>query len=119
LKDFIILTKKPTENVPSRAFSCRSKKLPRMIMTCQLTSTRKQNMFLLNIRPQTRLWRKSKKGIIKRNNHIISKQRIYIEHAIMFVKRFHILSERYRNRRKRFALRFSLIADIYNFDMSI
>lgn len=46
----------------------------------------------------------------KRNNHLISKKRIYVEHAIRFVKRFHILSERYRNRRKRFALRFSLFA---------
>ena len=55
----------------------------------------------------------------KRNNHIISRQRIYVEHAIRFVKRFRILSERYRNRRKRFSLRFSLIAGICNFDMSI
>ena len=36
--------------------------------------------------------------------------------AYQFVKRFRILSERYRNRRKRFALRFSLIAAICNFD---
>ena len=55
----------------------------------------------------------------KRNNSIISRQRIYVEHAIRFVKRFRILSERYRNRRKRFSLRFSLIAGICNFDMSI
>lgn len=55
----------------------------------------------------------------KRNNRIISKQRIYVEHSIRFVKRFRILSERYRNRRKRFSLRFSLIAVICNFDMSV
>ena len=54
----------------------------------------------------------------KINNRIISKKRIYVEHAICFVKRFRILSEKYRNRRKRFALRFSLIAGICNFDMS-
>ena len=36
--------------------------------------------------------------------------------GIRFVKRFRILSERYRNRRKRFALRFSLVAGICNFD---
>ena len=36
--------------------------------------------------------------------------------CIHFAKRFRILSERYRNRRKRFALRFSLIAGICNFD---
>ena len=55
----------------------------------------------------------------KRNNCMISRKRIYAEHDIRFVKRFHILSERYRNRRKRFSLRFSLLAGICNFDMSI
>ena len=46
----------------------------------------------------------------RRSNREISRKRIFVEHAIRFVKRFRILSERYRNRRKRFALRFSLIA---------
>ncbi len=52
----------------------------------------------------------------RKDNRKISKKRIFIEHAICFVKRFRILSERYRNRRHRFALRFSLIAGICNFD---
>ncbi len=52
----------------------------------------------------------------RRDNRVISRKRIFVEHAIRFVKRFRILSERYRNRRKRFALRFSLIAGICNFD---
>ncbi len=52
----------------------------------------------------------------RRENREVSRQRIFVEHAIRFVKRFRILSERYRNRRKRFALRFSLIAGICNFD---
>ncbi len=52
----------------------------------------------------------------RRYNREISRKRIFVEHAIRFVKRFRILSERYRNRRKRFALRFSLIAGICNFD---
>jgi len=51
-----------------------------------------------------------------RENREISRRRILVEHAIRFVKRFRILSERYRNRRNRFALRFSLIAGICNFD---
>ena len=54
----------------------------------------------------------------KRTNRIISRKRIYVEHAIRFVKRFRILSERYRNRRKRFSLRFSLLAGICNFELS-
>ena len=54
----------------------------------------------------------------RKDNHEISSKRIFVEHAIRFVKRFRILSERYRNRRNRFALRFSLIAGICNFDRS-
>ena len=52
----------------------------------------------------------------RKENRAISSQRIFVEHTIRFVKRFRILSERYRNRRHRFALRFSLIAGICNFD---
>lgn len=55
-----------------------------------------------------------------KDNREISKERIFAgifaEYAIRFVKRFHILSERYRNRRGRFAHRFSWIAGICNFD---
>ena len=54
----------------------------------------------------------------RKENREISRKRIFVEHAIRFIKRFRILSERYRNRRKRFALRFSLIAGICNFDRS-
>lgn len=54
----------------------------------------------------------------RKNNHEISSNRIYVEHTIRFVKRFRILSECYRNRRKHFDLRFSLIASICNFDRS-
>ena len=51
----------------------------------------------------------------RKDNRKISRERILVEHAIRFVKRFRILSERYRNRRHRFALRFSLMAVICNF----
>ena len=54
----------------------------------------------------------------KAMNREISSQRITNEHAIGFIKRFKILSERYRNRRKRFGLRFNLIAGICNFELS-
>jgi len=55
----------------------------------------------------------------KRNNRAISSDRVLNEHVIGHVKRFKILSERYRNRRKRFALRFNLIAGICNFELHI
>jgi hypothetical protein len=50
-------------------------------------------------------------------NRQISSDRVDNEHAIGFIKRFKILAERYRNRRKRFGLRFNLIAGICNFDL--
>lgn len=49
-------------------------------------------------------------------NFSVSSLRADNEHIIGFVKRFKILSERYRNRRKRFGLRFNLLAGICNFD---
>ena len=54
----------------------------------------------------------------KTYNKIIAKCRIYIEHVNRYIKRFRILSSRYRNRRKRFGLRTSLICGIYNFQHS-
>ena len=53
----------------------------------------------------------------KLNNRKISILRIYVEHSISFIKRFKILSERYRNRRKRFSLRFNLISSFCNYDL--
>jgi len=55
----------------------------------------------------------------KAKNRTISSERVANEHVIGFVKRFKILSERYRNRRKRFGLRFNLIAGICNFDAGV
>jgi len=49
-------------------------------------------------------------------NRTVSRQRVTNEHAIGFIKRFKILSERYRNRRKRFGLRCNLICGLCNFD---
>jgi len=50
-------------------------------------------------------------------NRQLSRKRILIENIIRKLKIFRILSERYRNRRKRFGLRFNLIAAIYNFEL--
>ena len=53
----------------------------------------------------------------KAANRKLASQRIFCEHVIGRLKVFRILSERYRNRRKRFGLRFNLIAAIYNFEL--
>ena len=53
----------------------------------------------------------------KVSNRALSQERILIENIIRRLKIFRILSERYRNRRKRFGLRFNLIAAIYNMEL--
>lgn len=54
----------------------------------------------------------------KKNNQHLSSDRILNENVIGMIKRFKIVADRYRNRRKRFALRFNLIAGIYNWELS-
>ena len=54
----------------------------------------------------------------KQKNKRISRQRVLNENVIGAVKKFKIISDRYRNRRKRFSLRFNLIAGIYNFELN-
>jgi len=55
----------------------------------------------------------------KAANRELASRRILAEHVIGRLKVFRILSERYRNRRKRFGLRFNLIASIYNFELEL
>lgn len=65
--------------------------------------------------------KKSKKNPLsqldKINNKVISAERALNEHVIGMIKRFKIVADRYRNRRKRFGLRFNLIAGIYNYEL--
>lgn len=53
----------------------------------------------------------------KLNNKMLSSERVANEHVIGMVKRFKIVADRYRNRRKRFGLRFNLIAGVCNFEL--
>lgn len=52
----------------------------------------------------------------KKKNRELSSERVLNEHVIGMLKRFKIIADRYRNRRKRFGLRFNLIAGIYNYE---
>ena len=52
----------------------------------------------------------------KIKNRQISSRRMKIEHVIGRTKRFNIAKETYRNRRKRFGLRYNLICGIVNFE---
>lgn len=53
----------------------------------------------------------------KKKNVILSSERVINENVIGLLKRFKIIADRYRNRRKRFCLRFNLIAGIYNWEL--
>lgn len=55
----------------------------------------------------------------KAANRQLSGERIVVEHIIRSLKIFRILSERYRNRRRRFGLRFNLIAALYNYNYEL
>ena len=50
-------------------------------------------------------------------NHRLSSKRVVIENVIGLLKRFRIISDKYRNRRSRFGLRFNLIASFHNYEL--
>ena len=53
----------------------------------------------------------------KKENHLLSATRAVVENVIRTLKIFKIIAEKYRNRRKRFALRLNLIAAICNLQL--
>jgi hypothetical protein len=53
----------------------------------------------------------------KKNNQKLARERALNENVIGNLKRFKIIADKYRNRRKRFGLRFNLIAGIYNLEL--
>lgn len=75
-----------------------------------------QNSSLL---PKKRTKGKSLTKDEKRTNRDISSMRALNENVIGRLKRFKILSDKYRNRRKRFGLRFNLIAGIHNWEAKV
>jgi hypothetical protein len=67
--------------------------------------------------PKKRSKKRLLTSIDKKNNKKLSSERVLNEHVIGSIKRFKIVADKYRNRRKRFALRFNLIAGIHNFEV--
>ncbi len=53
----------------------------------------------------------------KKRNTDLSKKRVLVENVIGMLKRFKIISDRYRNRRKRFGLRLNLLAGLHNYEL--
>jgi hypothetical protein len=54
----------------------------------------------------------------KQQNRQLSSLRVLNENVIGMLKRFKIIADKYRNRRKRFGLRFNLIAGLYNYELA-
>lgn len=54
----------------------------------------------------------------KKQNHKISSSRVMVENVIRDVKIFRIVAEKYRNRGKKFGLKFNLIAIFYNLNLN-
>lgn len=54
----------------------------------------------------------------KQHNRALARLRVRVEHMIRRFKIFRIFSGRYRNRRKRFGLRFNLIAGLLNYELA-
>ena len=69
--------------------------------------------------PHRKLPKKELSKEQKAYNRKLASERMTVEHVIGKLKVFRILQERYRNRRKRFGLRLSLIAGIYNYELSL
>jgi hypothetical protein len=76
------------------------------------------------LHPHCRLPKKKPRGgnlstADKAYNRQLARERVGVEHVNRRLKVFRILSERYRNRRRRFGLRCNLIAALYNFELSL
>ena len=85
-----------------------------------IVDTGYQGLNKLHIKTSIPKKRRKKQSLTKKerkDNQGLSSKRVVIENVIGMLKRFRILSERYRNRRKRFGLRFNLIAAIYNSEL--
>jgi hypothetical protein len=55
----------------------------------------------------------------RKGNTALAQERVLVENVIGMLKRFKIISDRYRNRRKRFGLRFNLLAGLFNYELKI
>ncbi len=99
---------------------CKDSQCPLAEHTCALADAGYQGLAALHPHSQTPA-KKTKWHPLtteqKSANRALSRKRMLLEHIIRKLKIFRILSERYRNRRQRFGLRFNLIAAIYNLEL--
>lgn len=77
-----------------------------------------QKVHAKSLLPQKRSRTKPLSPKDKRDNREKARIRMRVEQVIGHLKRFRLVSEKYRNRRKRFGLRVNLIAGLYNHDLA-
>ena len=70
-----------------------------------------------SLQPKKRSKRKPLSAAEKTSNRKISSRRVFCENVLARIKKFRILSERYRNRRRRFGMRFNLVSGLHNFEL--
>ena len=76
-----------------------------------------QKYHYLSQTPKKKLRKFTFAPLDRKVNKKLAQERVGIENVFAHLKRFRILQGRYRNRRKRFGLRFNLIAAIYNYEL--
>ena len=76
-----------------------------------------QKYHYLSQTPKKKLRKFTFSSLDRKVNKKLAQERVGIENVFAHLKRFRILQGRYRNRRKRFGLRFNLIAAIYNYEL--
>ena len=69
--------------------------------------------------PKKKLRKGELRSSDKKRNRELARNRVIGEHINRKLKIFKILADRYRNRRKRFGLRFNLIAGLYNYELRL
>ena len=74
-------------------------------------------MHLNAVMPKKKTKKKPLTSEEKCQNRKLSSERVPNEHVIGKIKRFKIVADKYRNRRKRFGLRFNIIAALYNYEL--
>lgn len=72
-----------------------------------------------SITPQKKPPRQRLSEADKQSNRALARLRVKVEHGIRRLKRFRIVSERYRNRRRHFTRRVHLLAGIINFELAL
>lgn len=81
-----------------------------------------QGIAKIHSKSKTPIKKKKNKELSKEDkafNKKLSSSRVIVEHVLGRLKVFKFVSERYRNRRKRFGLRLNLIAGIYNYELNL